>query len=174
MSRLSIITAPDPILRKKSAPLETIDDALRALMDDMLEAMVAGDGIGLAAIQVGVAKRLIVTKVAEGDEPPVALRLVNPEILWRADEPSVYEEGCLSLPDQLAEVERPERVRVAYLDETGERRELEAGGLLATCLQHEIDHLDGVLFVDHLSLVKRSMIIRKLKKAQRQKTAAPV
>lgn len=171
MTRLSIVTVPDPILRKKSAPVEQVDEGVRRLLADMFESMIAGDGIGLAAIQVGIPKRLIVANVAEGEEAPTALKLVNPEILWHSDEESIHEEGCLSLPDQLADVARPARVRVRYVDENGELRELEAQGLLSTCLQHEIDHLDGVLFTDHLSVVKRNIIIRKLKKAQRAKAA---
>lgn len=169
MARLPILTVPDPVLRRKSSPVERVDDAVRKLLADMVETMIAGEGIGLAAIQVGVPKRLIVTNAAEAEAEPTPLKLVNPEILWRSDEESVYEEGCLSLPDQLAEVARPARVRVRYVDENGELRELEADGLLATCLQHEIDHLDGVLFIDYLSIVRRNIIVRKLKKAQRLK-----
>lgn len=172
MARLPIITAPDPILRTESSPVERVDDETRRLLADMFETMVAGEGIGLAAIQVGLAKRLIVANAAEGEQKPTPLRLVNPEILWRSDEESVYEEGCLSLPDMVAEVGRPARVRLRYVDENGELRELEAGGLLATCLQHEIDHLEGRLFIDYLSAFKRNIIIRKLLKARRAKATA--
>lgn len=171
MAKLPIIIAPDPILRTQSQALERVGDEVRRLMDDMFETMIAGDGIGLAAIQVGLPKCLIVIHVAEDEEEPVSLKLVNPVILWQSDERSVYEEGCLSLPDHLAEVSRPAKARLSYLDENGEACEIEAGGLLATCLQHEVDHLSGTLFIDHLSVVKRNIIIRKLRKAKRTKAA---
>ena len=177
-----IVHIPDPILRRTSAPVERVDDGLRAFIDDMFETMYAAPGIGLAAVQVGEPIRAITIDCAKRDEhedgeqdtenresgPREPLVFINPEILWRSDEPNVYEEGCLSIPDYYAEVERPARVGVRYLDREGERREIEADGLLATCLQHEIDHLDGVLFVDHISRLKRDMVIRKFTKAARQ------
>ena len=162
-----IITAPDKRLKVRSAPVDVVDDNVRTLLSDMLETMRAADGVGLAAIQIGVAKRCIVADVHAPDEPPAPLKLVNPEIVWRADERVSREEGCLSFPEHYAEVERPESVTVAYQDETGAAKEITAVGTLAVCLQHEIDHLAGVLFVDHLSLVKRSIILRKMTKARR-------
>ena len=166
---MPIITAPDPRLKVKSKPVAKVDAEIRRLMDDMLETMYAAPGIGLAAPQVGVAKRVLVVDTArEGDKPnPVCL--ANPEILWASDELASFEEGCLSLPEQYAPVERPVRCRVRYLDRDNEVRELEAEGLLATCIQHEIDHLEGTLFVDHLSALKRGMILRKLQKAKKLK-----
>ena len=169
MVMLSIIIAPDPRLKVKCKPVERVDRQVRRLMDDMLETMYAAPGIGLAAPQVGVRKRVLVVDAAKEDEKPAPLCMANPEILWTSDEVASYEEGCLSLPDQYAPVERPARCRVRYLDENNELRELETEGLLATCIQHEIDHLDGVLFVDHLSALKRNMILRKLAKAKKLK-----
>ena len=167
-----IITAPDKRLKARSEPVAVVDDAVRTLLDDMLETMYAADGLGLAAIQVGEARRCIVADVHPADEPPAPLKLVNPVVVWRSDEQEVREEGCLSFPDHYAEVERPASVTVAYQDETGTVQELTAMGTLAVCLQHEIDHLEGVLFVDYLSLVKRSIILRKLTKARRAATGA--
>ena len=167
MALMPILTAPDPRLKQKSKPVDGVDDALRRLMDDMLETMYAAPGIGLAAIQVGVPKRVVVIDVARDGEPRAPQYFVNPEIVWASDDMASYEEGCLSVPEHYADVERPARCRVRFLDYQGEIREIEADGLLATCLQHEIDHLEGVLFVDHLSLVKRSMILRKLTKQKR-------
>jgi peptide deformylase len=135
----------------------------------MLETMYDAPGIGLAAPQIGLTKRLIVIDVAGKDEEPQPLKIVNPEIVWSSDEESTYEEGCLSLPGHYADVTRPAAVRVKYLDETGAAQEIEADGLLATCLQHEIDHIDGVLFIDHLSALKRNMILRKMTKAKKQR-----
>lgn len=162
-----ILIAPHPLLKLRARPVETVDDEVRALMDDMLETMYRAPGIGLAAPQVGVSRRIVVVDLAKEDQPRAPLRLVNPEITWRSEEEVVMEEGCLSLPEQFAEVTRPVAVRLRYLDETGAERSLEADGLLARCLQHEVDHLDGILFVDHLSALKRNMILRKLAKAQR-------
>ncbi len=173
MALLSIITAPDPRLKVKAKPLPRVDDAMRRLFDDMLETMYAAPGIGLAAPQVGVAKRLIVLDIAREGEPPNPLRIANPELLWTSDELMTASEGCLSLPEHYGDVERPRAIKLRYLDYENEIRELDAEGLLATCIQHEIDHLDGVLFVDHLSAVKRSIILRKLAKAKRQKTPVP-
>ncbi len=169
MALMPIITAPDPRLKAVSKPVETVDDEIRSLMDDMLETMYAAPGIGLAAVQVGVAKRIIVMDLAKEDEPRSPLFLVNPEITWVSDHDASYEEGCLSLPEHYAEVVRPAAVKVSYQDYDGEQQELEAEGLWATCVQHEIDHLDGILFVDHLTALKRNIILRKLLKAKKQK-----
>ncbi len=162
-----ILIAPHPLLKMKARPVERVDDDVRRLMDDMLETMYRAPGIGLAAPQVGVSLRVVVVDLAKEGEPRAPLRLVNPEITWRSEETVVMEEGCLSLPEQFAELARPAAVRLRYLDEAGEPRELAADGLLARCLQHEVDHLDGILFVDRLSPLKRNMILRKLAKAQR-------
>ena len=162
-----IIIAPDPRLKKRAAPVEAVDGEIRRLMDDMLETMYAAPGIGLAAPQVGVLKRVIVVDASRKDEPPEPLFLANPELLWVGDEDNVYEEGCLSLPDQFADVVRPEACRVRYLDKDNETREIDAEGILATCIQHEMDHLEGLLFVDHISALKRSMILRRLTKQKK-------
>lgn len=167
MAILPIITAPDPVLKTVSTPVDKVDDELRTLMDDMLETMYDAPGIGLAAIQVGVPKRVLVMDIAEEEGVRNPLYFVNPEIVEASDNLAIYNEGCLSVPDQYAEVERPAEVTVRYLDYEGEPREIHASGLLATCLQHEMDHLEGILFVDHLSNLKRNMILRKLKKTQR-------
>jgi len=169
MALLPIITAPDPRLKIKARAVAAVDDGVRRLMDDMLETMYHSFGIGLAAPQVGVAKRVLVVDVARDGEPPAPMRLANPEILWRSDELLTANEGCLSLPEHYAEVERPAEIRLRYLDHENEIREIEAKGLLAVCLQHEIDHLDGLLFVDHISSLKRGMILRKLAKAKRSR-----
>jgi len=168
MALLPIRVAPDPVLKAKAKLVETVDDELRQLMDDMLETMYDAPGIGLAAPQVGVSKRLIVMDIAREDEPKAPLAMVNPELTWVSDEDATYEEGCLSVPEHYADVVRPARVRVRYLDREGKKQELEADGLLATVIQHEMDHLDGILFIDHLSSLKRSMILRKLLKSRKQ------
>jgi peptide deformylase len=178
MALLDIITIPDRTLRQKSAQVERIDDDLIRLMDQMLETMYAAPGVGLAAIQVGVPRRLITLDVVakeseeeEGREPTKEpMFLINPEIVWRSDEPSLYEEGCLSIPEYYAEVERPAQVRFRYLDREGKTQEREAEGLLATVVQHEIDHLEGKLFIDHISKLKRDMVIKKFTKASKQGT----
>ncbi len=172
MALLPIITAPDPRLKVKARPVAAVDDKVRRLMDDMLETMYLAIGIGLAAPQVGVATRVLVVDCAREGEKPQPLRIANPEILWSSDELMTANEGCLSLPEHYAEVDRPAAIRLRYLDHENEIRELEATGLLATCLQHEIDHLDGLLFVDHISSLKRGMILRKLAKAKRSKALA--
>ncbi|MGD9507135.1 MAG: peptide deformylase [Geminicoccaceae bacterium] len=166
MALLEILQAPHPVLKTKAAPVAEVDDRLRQLAADMFETMYKAPGIGLAAPQVGVSERLVVMDVAE-DEERRPMVLVNPEIVWKSGERGTAEEGCLSLPGQFADVTRPRAVKVRFRDEQGEERELEAEGLLARCLQHEIDHLDGVLFVDHLSALKRNMIMRKLIKTRR-------
>ena len=170
MSKLDILIAPDPRLKQVAAPVKEVDDGIRRLMDDMLETMYAAPGIGLAAPQVGRLVRVIVVDVAEKDEEPQPYRMANPEVVRASETERLMNEGCLSLPDYYADVERPDTVTVSYLDETGTPRTLEAEGMLSTCIQHEIEHLDGVLFVDHLSLVKRNIILRKLQKAKRAGT----
>ncbi len=167
MALLPIITAPDPRLKRISRPVDRVDDEVRRLLDDMLETMHKAPGIGLAAPQVGVLKRLIVADVSRDDEPTVSYQMANPEIVWTSDQGREHEEGCLSLPDHFADVVRPDTARVRYLDYQGEVTEIEIGGMLATCIQHEIDHLDGILFVDHVSALKRNMILRKLGKAKK-------
>ena len=167
MAVLPILTAPDPRLKVVSKPVEKVDDSIRKLMADMLETMYASAGVGLAAPQVGIPKRVIVMDVAREGEPARPLKMANPEVLWRADEETVCEEGCLSVPDQYSEVSRPRAVKVRYLDEQNEIREMDADGFLATCIQHEIDHLNGVLFIDHISALKRNIIVRKLTKARK-------
>ncbi|MBM3554335.1 MAG: peptide deformylase [Alphaproteobacteria bacterium] len=169
MAKRDIITAPDPRLKVKSELVTRVDDDVRRLLDDMLETMYAAPGIGLAAIQLGIAQRVIVLDIAKENEPKAPLRLINPEIVSASEELQVYDEGCLSLPEQFAEVERPAKVVVRHLDEAGAERVIEAEGLLAVCIQHEMDHLEGVLFVDHISRIKRDMILRKLLKARRLK-----
>ncbi len=172
MAILPIIVAPDPTLRAKSSLVERVDDDLRKLMDDMLQTMYDAPGVGLSAIQVAVPKRVIVVDAARDDEPPNPLYLVNPELTWVSETLTTYEEGCLSLPEHYAEVDRPAEIEFSYLDYDGEARTLRADGLLATCIQHEMDHLEGLLFVDHISALKRNMILRKLKKAKRQRVTA--
>ena len=164
MALREILTVPDPILKKVSAPVDAVDDELRALMDDMLETMYAAPGIGLAAIQIGVPKRVIVMDIARQDEEPEPRYFVNPEILWASEETAPYEEGCLSVPEIYDEVERPARVKIRYLNYAGETVEEDAEGLFAVCIQHEMDHLDGVLFIDHLSRLKREQAVKKVKK----------
>ncbi len=167
MALLPIIIAPDPRLKKVARPVASVDDAVRRLMDDMLETMYTAPGLGLAAPQVGVLKRVIVVDAAGEDSAANPLLLANPELLRVSDDDASYEEGCLSLPNHYADVVRPRAVRLRYLDRDGEIRELEADGLLATCVQHEMDHLDGILFVDHVSALKRNMILRKLTKTKK-------
>jgi len=168
MALRHIITLPDPKLRLVSKKIERIDPPLRTLIDDMIETMHDAPGVGLAAIQVAEPIRLLVVDVARKEEPPNPQAFVNPEILWSSDERSTYEEGCLSIPEYYAEVERPASVRVRYLDWEGKESEALADGLLATVLQHEIDHLDGVLFIDHISKLKRDRVIKKFQKAAKR------
>ncbi len=187
MSIKPIILIPDPILRVQSKPVERVDDELRAFLDEMLETMYDAPGIGLAAIQVGEPLRVITLDVsprAEIDEDDLdedgepkevteepeknPIFLINPEIVWHSDMPSTYEEGCLSIPEYYADVERPESCRITYLDRDGKEQEMEASGLLSTCIQHEVDHLNGVLFVDHISKLKRDMVIKKFTKSAKQ------
>lgn len=171
MSMLDIVTLPDPILRQVAAPVERVDDALRRLAADMLETMYDAPGIGLAAPQVGVSRRLIVLDVAETEGGSNPLVMFNPEILRLADERRVYEEGCLSIPDVKIEIERPAGLTVRYVDRDGQVQELTADGLLATAIQHEIDHLEGRLIIDFMSRLKRDIIVRRFKKLARGETA---
>ena len=164
-----LIILPDPLLRQVSKLIERVDADFQRLADDMLETMYDAPGIGLAAIQIGVPRRMLVIDVSREGEEKQPLVFVNPEILASSDERSVYEEGCLSIPDYYAEVERPAAVTVKYLDRDGKEQTVQADGLLATCLQHEIDHLDGVLFIDHISKLKRDMVVRKFKKLAKEK-----
>jgi peptide deformylase len=168
MALRDIIILPDKRLRVISLPAKVIDSELRHLVEDMFETMYEAPGIGLAAIQIGVPRRVIVMDLAKKEEPNEQRVFVNPQVLWRSDEKSTYEEGCLSIPEFYEEVERPSKVRVRFLDLTGAEQELEASGLLATCLQHEIDHLDGVLFIDHISKLKRDRVIKKFTKAAKR------
>ncbi len=166
-----ILTVPDPLLKEVSKPVAAVDDNLRVLMDDMLETMYAAPGIGLAAIQIGVPVRVIVMDLAREGEKPEPRYFVNPEILEVVDETQAYEEGCLSVPDYYESVDRPKRVRLRYLDYNGEQVEEWAEGLYAVCIQHEMDHLEGTLFIDHLSRLKRNFAINKVKKARRNAAA---
>jgi len=168
MTKRKIITEPDIILRKKSANLEKVDDDLRELMDDMLETMYAAPGIGLAGVQIGILKRLIVIDVSRDEEKKSPLFLINPEIITKSSNTSVYEEGCLSLPGYFAEIERPAECQIEYVDYHGKKKEMKASGLLATCIQHEVDHLNGILFIDYLSKLKRDMVIKKLIKNKKE------
>jgi peptide deformylase len=170
MAHLPIIIAPDPRLKQVCAPVARVDDQVRRLMDDMLETMYVAPGIGLAAPQVGVLQRVIVLDVSPDKTERQPYRMANPELVWVSDEDTNAEEGCLSLPEHYGDVVRPAAIRVRYLDHEGEIRELAAEGLLATCIQHEMDHLEGILFVDHMSALKRNMILRKLLKAKKAGT----
>ena len=161
-----LIILPDPVLRQVSSPIAQVDDAVRKLSDDMLETMYDAPGIGLAAIQVGIPKQMLVIDLHKEGEERQPQIFINPEILRSSDERSTYEEGCLSIPDYYAEVERPAKVTVKYVDISGKEQILDAEGLLATCLQHEVDHLNGVLFIDYISRLKREMVIRKFTKAK--------
>ena len=168
MSKKKIIIEPDPILRKKSQPLEKVDDQLKNLMDDMLETMYDAPGIGLAAVQIGVLKRIVVIDVSKENEKKNPFFFINPIIKSRSKKTSVYEEGCLSLPGHFAEVERPAECEIDYIDYNGNKKNLKASGILATCVQHEIDHLNGILFIDYLSKLKKDMIIKKLIKQKKE------
>ena len=169
MSIKPLVILPDPVLRQLSKPVERVDEPLRKLAGDMLDTMYHAPGIGLAAIQIGEPLRMLVIDLAKEDEPKAPQIFINPEIVESSADRSVYEEGCLSIPDYYAEVERPAAVRVKFLDGDGVEREIEADGLLATCLQHEIDHLNGVLFIDHISRLKREMVVKKFKKLARDR-----
>jgi len=172
MALLDIIIAPDPRLKLPAKPVGHVTPEIRQLMDDMLETMYAAPGIGLAAPQVGEMLRVIVVDVAKDAQARQPYRLANPEIVWASEERIPHEEGCLSLPDEFADVTRPKEVRVRYRDENDVERELHASGLLAVCVQHEMDHLEGVLFVDHISTLRRGMILKRLRKYKKAKAAA--
>ena len=168
MSKRNIVIEPDPILRRKSSVIEKVNDEIRNLLDDMLETMYNAPGIGLAAVQIGILKRIIVIDISKEDENKKPFFLINPEITFRSKKTSVYEEGCLSLPGHFAEIERPAECHLNFIDYNGKRKELKAKGLLATCIQHEIDHLNGILFIDYLSKLKKDMIIKKLLKQKKE------
>ena len=163
-----IIIEPDPILRKKCKPLEKVDSNIKKLLDDMLETMYAAPGIGLAAVQIGILKRLIVIDISKDKEKKSPIFLINPEIISKSKSTSIYEEGCLSLPGYFAEIERPAECQIKYIDYDGKKRDMSANGLLATCIQHEVDHLNGILFIDYLSKLKKDMIIKKLVKHKKE------
>jgi peptide deformylase len=175
MALRDILKIPDKRLRLVSEPVKRIDAGIRALADDMFETMYDAPGIGLAAIQIGIAKRVVVMDLSKKDEAQAPQVFINPEVTWTSEETSTHEEGCLSIPDYYEEVERPQRVKVEYLDLDGKAHEIEADGLLATCLQHEVDHTNGVLFIDHISKLKRDRVIKKFTKAAKaEKTAKKV
>ena len=163
-----ILIEPDPILRKKCEPLEKVNVNTKKLLDDMLETMYAAPGIGLAAVQIGILKRIVVIDISKSEEKKNPLFFINPQIVNQSKKTSIYEEGCLSLPGQFAEIERPAECTLKYIDYNGKEKELKADGLLATCIQHEVDHLDGILFIDYLSKLKKDMIIKKLVKHKKE------
>ena len=168
MALRQILTEPNKILRQKSSLVEKVDEDLQKLMDDMLDTMYAAPGIGLAAIQIGVPKRVIVLDIAQKDGPRNPMFFVNPEIIEKSENNSTYEEGCLSVPGQFAEIDRPDKCYIKYLDYYGQPKQLVTEGMLATCIQHEMDHLEGILFIDYLSKLKKSMIVKKLTKQKEQ------
>ncbi len=168
MSKKKIVIEPDPILRKRSETIEKVDDELRGLLDDMLETMYSAPGIGLAAVQIGILKRLIVIDISKDKEKKNPLFLINPEIVSKSISTSVHEEGCLSLPGHFAEIERPSECQIKYIGYDGKQKEIKASGLLSTCIQHEIDHLNGILFIDYLSKLKKDMILKKLIKNKKE------
>jgi peptide deformylase len=168
MTLKKILMEPNPVLRQKSIAVEQVDGELQKLMDDMLETMYAAPGIGLAAIQVGVPKRVIVLDITSKEEPKNPMYFINPEIVEKSKANSTYEEGCLSVPGQFAEIDRPNKCNVKYLDYYGQPKQLNTEGMLATCIQHEIDHLEGILFIDYLSKLKKTMIVKKLTKQKKE------
>jgi len=168
MAIKTILTVPDPILRKKSLQVDKIDKEIKKLMDDMLETMYKAPGIGLAAVQIGVLKRVVVMDISRETDKKEPMYFVNPEIVWQSNEKTIYEEGCLSIPNQFANIERSEKCTVKYLDYFGAEKEIQAEGLLATCIQHEIDHLNGILFIDYLSKLKKDIIVKKLLKNKKE------
>ncbi len=168
MSIRDIVILPDPVLKEVCAPVAAVDDEVRALLDDMLETMYDAPGIGLAAIQIGIKKRIVVIDVSKDEDEKAPICLINPEITWTSEDTSTYEEGCLSIPEYYEEVERPAACKVTFLDRDGKEQALDCDGLLATCVQHEIDHLNGVLFIDHISRLKRDRVIKKFAKAAKR------
>ncbi|MFZ2065338.1 MAG: peptide deformylase [Xanthobacteraceae bacterium] len=171
MALREIIKLPDKRLRLKSEPVKRIDAGIRKLVDDLFETMYDAPGIGLAAIQIGVAKRVVTMDLSKKEDDHKPQVFINPEVIWKSDEKSKYEEGCLSIPEYYEEVERPAQVKVKYLDIDGNEQEIEASGLMATCLQHEIDHTNGVLFIDYISKLKRDRIVKKFAKAAKKEEA---
>ena len=167
MTIRKILIEPDPLLRKISVAVEKVDSKIQQIMDDMLETMYDAPGIGLAAIQIGIPKRIIVIDLAKEGEKKNPLYIVNPQIVFKSDNEATYEEGCLSIPGQFAKIQRPEKCTIKYLDYEGKEKEIKTEGLLATCIQHEIDHLNGILFIDYLSKLKKTMIIKKLSKQKK-------
>ena len=168
MTKKKILIIPDPVLRKKSDKVTSIDKSIKQLMNDMLQIMYDAPGIGLAAIQIGIPKRVVVMDLSKNEEKKNPMFFVNPEITWKSDSKSSYEEGCLSIPNQFAKIERSEKCNVKYLDYNGNEKKIEASGLLSTCIQHEIDHLNGILFIDYLSKLKKDNIIKKVSKNQKE------
>ncbi len=168
MAKKKILTIPDPILRKISQPVNKVDKEIKNLMDDMLETMYGAPGIGLAAVQIGILKRVIVIDLSKENEKKNPIFIVNPEIIFKSDDLVSYEEGCLSIPNHFAEIKRPNTCKIKFLNYEGEQKELKADGLLATCIQHEIDHINGVLFIDYLSKLKKDLIIKKVKKQKKE------
>ncbi len=168
MAIKKILTIPDSVLRKKSSIVEKVDKEIKKLMDDMLETMYKAPGIGLAAIQIGVPKRVVVIDISKEENKKDPLYFINPELTWKSKEKATYEEGCLSIPDQFAKIDRPEKCIVKFLDYNGSLKEIKAEGLLATCIQHEIDHLNGILFIDYLSKLKKDIILKKLSKNKKE------
>ncbi len=164
MTVLPLCIAPDPKLATKCTPVTKVDDEIRQLLDDMLETMYANDGVGLAANQVGITKRIAVMDLADIEEDPQPIKMINPEIIWTSEEQVPMPQGCLSVPEHFDSVTRPEKVKAKYLDENGNPQEIEADGFLAVCIQHEVDHLNGILYIDHLSSLKRKLIMRKVRK----------
>lgn len=171
MAKRPIIKLPDPLLKSVSTPVETVDEEILALLDDMLDTMYDAPGIGLAAIQIGVQKRLVTIDLSRDETPKQPHFFINPEIIWQSEEIGTYEEGCLSIPEVFEPVDRPAECKVRFLDRDGEERELHCDGLLATCIQHEVDHLNGVLFIDHISRLKRDRVIKKFTKAKKLEEA---
>jgi len=168
MALRKILIEPNEILRQKSQNVSVVDKELQTLMDDMLETMYAAPGIGLAAIQIGIPKRVIVLDLSRNDDPKQPMFFINPEIIYKSESNTTYEEGCLSVPGQFAEIDRFDKCSIKYLDYYGETKEIEAKGMLSTCIQHEIDHLEGILFIDYLSKLKKSMIVKKLSKQKKE------
>ena len=168
MAVKSILTEPNKLLRQVSKPIEKVTKETQKLMDDMLQTMYAAPGIGLAAIQIGIPKRVVVMDLSKDKEKKDPFYLVNPEIVWKSENLVSYEEGCLSIPNQFAEIERPEKCHVKFLDYYGKQQLIKADGLFSTCIQHEVDHLNGILFIDYLSKLKKNMIIKKLSKQKKE------
>tara|TARA_B100000945_G_scaffold95505_1_gene74667 strand:- start:301 stop:825 length:525 start_codon:yes stop_codon:yes gene_type:complete len=168
MAIRKILTIPDPVLRQKSLAVKKIDKDIKNLMDDMIKTMYDAPGIGLAAIQIGVPKRVVVMDLSKDSDKKEPMYFINPEITWKSNVNSIYEEGCLSIPNQFAKIERPDKCHVKYLDYNGEEKEIKTEGLLSTCIQHEVDHLNGILFIDYLSKLKKDIIVKKVSKDKKE------